>query len=80
MAAKSEITDGNLLANPEKYPLENTLANDINYHRNLNTIDIEGANVNSKKSIGVKNRIKAQEELMRRNAKIITPILVNGLS
>ena len=30
--------------------------------------------------MGVKYRIKAQEELMRRNAKIITPILYNGIS
>jgi len=28
----------------------------------------------------MKNRIKAQEELKRRNAKIITPILWEGLS
>jgi hypothetical protein len=68
------------LSNPERYPLENTLANDINYLRNLSTIDIEGANANSKKSLGVKYRIKAQEELMRRNAQIITPILYSGLS
>jgi hypothetical protein len=46
----------------------------------LSTVDIEGANANSKKSMGVKYRIKAQEELMRRNAKIITPILYNGTS
>jgi hypothetical protein len=30
--------------------------------------------------MGVKYRIRAQEELMRRNAKIITPILYNGNS
>jgi len=31
-------------------------------------------------SMGVRNRIKAQEELLRRNAKIITPLLAVGLS
>jgi hypothetical protein len=77
---KESISQQNLLSNPERYPLENTLANDINYLRNLSTIDIEGANANSKKSLGVKYRIKAQEELMRRNAKIITPILAPGVS
>lgn len=30
--------------------------------------------------MGVKYRIKAQEELMRRNAKIITPLLYTGNS
>jgi hypothetical protein len=30
--------------------------------------------------MGVKYRIKAQEELIRRNAPIITPILYNGSS
>lgn len=80
IAIRSTISQEQLLSNPERYPHENTLANDINYLRNLSTIDIEGANANSKKSMGVKYRIKAQEELMRRNAKIITPILYNGAS
>lgn len=56
------------------------MANDIHYHRSLNTVDIEGASVNSKKSMGVKNRIKAQEQMMRENDKIYTPILFTGIS
>lgn len=80
IAIRNSISQQNLLSTPERYPYENTLANDINYLRNLSTIDIEGANANSKKPLGVKYRIKAQEELMRRNAKIITPILYSGSS
>ena len=60
--------------------MEHKIAIDINYDRSLNTIDIAGASVDSKKPLAVRNRIKAQEELLRRNAPIITPILANGSS
>ena len=80
MIKKSEIAELNVLSTPEKFPFENQLASDLRYDRSLNTVDIVGASVNSKKSMGVKNRIKGQEELLRRKAKIITPLLATGPS
>lgn len=40
--------------------MEHKIATDINYDRSLNTIDISGASVNSKKPLAIRNRIKAQ--------------------
>lgn len=75
-----QSTLGEVLATPERFPLENSLGSEAGYHRSLQTIDIEGANPNSKKSMGVKNRIKAQEQMLRRNDPILTPILVGAVS
>ena len=41
--------------------MEHKIASEKNYDRNLNTIDIIGANVNSKKPMAIRNRIIAQE-------------------
>jgi uncharacterized protein YuzE len=60
--------------------MENRLAIELEYDRNLNTIDIEGASANSKKNKAIRNRIKAQEELLRRKAPILTPLLAVGVS
>jgi uncharacterized protein YuzE len=60
--------------------MENRLAIELEYNRNLNTIDIEGASANSKKNKAIRNRIKAQEELLRRKAPILTPLLAVGVS
>ena len=58
---KSEIAEMDLFNFPEKYPMEYKIATEKNYDRNLNTIDIIGANVNSKKPMAIRNRIIAQE-------------------
>jgi|JI9StandDraft_1071089.scaffolds.fasta_scaffold972538_1 hypothetical protein len=60
--------------------MENRLAIELEYDRNLNTIDIEGASANSKKNKAIRNRIKAQEDLLRRKAPILTPLLAVGVS
>lgn len=54
------------MSSPQKYSYENIIATDKNYSRALNTIDIEGTAPGTIVSQAVRNKLKAQEELMRR--------------
>jgi hypothetical protein len=63
----SEIASESILQSPERYPFENRIANDKTYMRNLDTIDIEGASSGTRLNQSIKNKLKAQEELARRN-------------
>lgn len=54
------------MKSPERYPYENRIALDKRYERNLNTIDIEGASGGTLLSQAVRNKMKAREELIRR--------------
>ena len=65
-AHKSHIETDNILKSPERYPYENRIALDKHYERNLNTIDIEGATGGTLMSQAVRNKLKAREELFRR--------------
>lgn len=55
------------MKSPERYPFEHQIALDKDYKRSLDTIDIEGAASGTRVTIGVKNRLRGQEEIARRH-------------
>lgn len=58
------------MKSPERYPFENRIALEKGYERNLNTIDIEGASSGTLVSPAVRNKLKAREELIRRQKEL----------
>lgn len=69
-----------MLTSPERYPFENRIALDKGYKRSLDTIDIEGAASGTRVTIGVRNRMKGQEDIARRHNQPIDMVEHKELS